>query len=164
MEKENTFNSRDFRDAMGLLPTGVTVVSAQCPDGELLGITINSFTSVSLDPPLISFCLAKSSRCLEVFRGLESFAVNILREDQSDLSRIFAESDDNKWAEVNYRSSVRSNPILEPNLAVFECKYHEEFESGDHVIVIGHVLDIEADDEERPLVFFRGRYVGVNQS
>ena len=164
MDSKSTFTSDDFRDALGLLPTGVTVVSARSAGGELLGITVNSFTSVSLEPPLISFCLAKSVRSLEEFRKVESFAVNILREDQREISRKFAQSDDDKWAEVNYRTSARSNPILEPNLAVFECKHREAYECGDHVIVIGHVLHIETNTEERPLVFFRGRYGGLNQS
>ena len=164
MDSKITFTSRDFRDALGLLPTGVTVVSARSAGGELLGITVNSFTSVSLEPPLISFCLAKSVRSLEEFRKVESFAVNILREDQREISLKFAQSDDNKWSEVNYRTSARSNPILEPNLAVFECKHQEEYEGGDHVIVVGHVLNFETDTQERPLIFFRGRYSGVNQA
>ena len=121
--------------------------------GELLGITVNSFTSVSLEPPLISFCLANSVRSLEEFRKVESFAVNILREDQTEISRKFAQSDDDKWAEVNYRTSARSNPILEPNLAVFECKHREEYECGDHVIVIGHVLHIETNTEGKAARF-----------
>ena len=155
------FTPDEFRKAMGLYPTGVTVVSGTTPDGEALGMTVNSFASVSLEPPLISFNLAKSMLGLEAFRSLTAFAVNLLREDQTEVSQQFAKAGTDKWADTGHHSGETASPILEPNIAVFECEPYAIHEAGDHVIVVGRVLRIETSEEAAPLVFFRGSYCGV---
>ena len=155
------FTSDEFRKAMGLYPTGVTVVSGTTPDGEALGMTVNSFASVSLEPPLISFNLAKNVRSLEAFRSLTAFAVNLLREDQTEESRRFAQVGADKWEDIGHRSGETASPILEPNIAVFECEPYAFHEAGDHVIVVGRVLRFKTSEEVAPLVFFRGSYCGV---
>ena len=155
------FTPDEFRKVMGLYPTGVTVVSGTTPDGEALGMTVNSFTSVSLDPPLISFNLAKSIRSLEAFRSLRAFAVNLLREDQVEVSERFAKAGIDKWEDTAHRSGETTSPILEPNIVVFECEPYAIHEAGDHVIVVGRVLRFKMSDEVAPLVFFRGSYCGV---
>ena len=155
------FTPDEFRKAMGLYPTGVTVVTGTTPDGEALGLTVNSFVSVSLEPPLISFNLAKGLRSQEAFRSLTAFAVNLLREDQTEVSRRFAKLGADKWADTNHRSGEKASPILEPNVAVFECEPYAFHEAGDHVIVVGRVLRFDMSEGVAPLVFFRGSYCGV---
>ena len=155
------FTPEEFRKAMGLYPTGVTIVTGTTPDGEALGMTVNSFTSVSLEPPLISFNLAKSLRSLEAFHSLTAFAVNLLREDQTEISQQFAQSGSDQWTNTNHRSGEAASPILEPNIAVFECEPYAFHEAGDHVIVVGRVLRFDMSEEVAPLVFFRGSYCGV---
>ncbi|MDP6573409.1 MAG: flavin reductase family protein [Rhodospirillales bacterium] len=155
------FTPDEFRKALGMYPTGVTVVSGKTADGEALGMTVNSFASVSLKPPLISFNLANSMRSLEAFRSLTTFAVNLLREDQTEVSRWFAKSGADKWADTGHRSGEMASPILQPNFAVFECEPYAFHEAGDHVIVVGRVLHFETSEGVAPLVFFRGSYCGV---
>ena len=149
---------------MGRVPTGVTVVTARCPKGELIGVTVNSFTSVSLDPPLISFCLDLLLHSLPTFKRVESYAVNVLREDQSDLSRNFAQTLGDKWSDVDYTLSARSNPILSESIAVFECRPFKEYECGDHIIFVGLVERLGDTRRGLPLVFFGGEYTGLRES
>lgn len=161
MDQKYSFTSGEFRDAMGKMPTGVTVLTAQCPSGEVIGVTVNSFTSVSLNPPLISFCLNRSLQSLPAFKKAEGFAVNVLREDQSDLSRNFSKSLGDKWSSVDYTLSALSNPIIAKSIAVFECHLFREYECGDHIIFLGHVEHLTSNREGLPLVFFDGEYTGL---
>lgn len=149
---------------MGRFPTGVTVVTARCSKGELVGVTVNSFTSVSLNPPLISFCLDLSLHSLPTFKRAENFAVNVLREEQSDLSRNFAKSLGDKWSDVEYTLSARSNPILAQSIAVFECRPFREYECGDHIIFVGRVEHLVGTRGGLPLVFFDREYTGLRES
>ncbi len=155
---EHRLGKREFRDALGCFATGVIVVTGVDSDGDLIGVTINSFSSVSLDPPLVSFCLAKSIRSFKRFGTLKGFALNVLREDQSRLSAQFAVADSDKWREIDYRLGIHAAPLIEPNLAVFQCLKHAEFDCGDHVMVIGRVEYAEHDDREAPLIFHKGSY------
>jgi flavin reductase (DIM6/NTAB) family NADH-FMN oxidoreductase RutF len=155
------FSAREFRNALGMFPTGVAVVTANAPGGRQIGVTVNSFTSVSLDPPLISFNVAKTLGSYDDLRQAETFAVNLLTDAQSRVSTGFARSQSDKWAGTMSRSGVTQNPVLLPHLAVFECARYAAHEAGDHLIIIGRVLHFEAADNETPLVFFRGRYRGV---
>lgn len=157
------FSPREFRSALGVFPTGVSIVTARAISGRHIGITVNSFVSVSLDPPLISFNLAKS---LESFRELvevETFAVNILTEAQSKVSQGFACAGTDKWSCVTSSVGPTANPIIEPNLAVFECSKYAQYEAGDHLIVVGRVLRFAVNENEAPLVFFRGAYRAVGE-
>jgi flavin reductase (DIM6/NTAB) family NADH-FMN oxidoreductase RutF len=156
-----SFSPREFRDALGLFPTGVSVVTACAPDGRQVGITVNSFTSVSLDPPLVSFNLARSLASLPDLLRAETFVVNLLTEGQSTVSQGFARALSDKWSGARARAGVTGNPVLEPRLAAFECARYATHEAGDHVIVVGRVLHFDIDDREAPLVFFRGRYRSI---
>jgi flavin reductase (DIM6/NTAB) family NADH-FMN oxidoreductase RutF len=159
-----SFTSRAFRNALGLFPTGVTVVTARGRDGRQIGITVNSFTSVSLDPPLISFNLARSLLSLEELLQVESFVVNVLTDSQRHLSLRFACGNSDKWACASSRPGrAVADPVLVPHLAAFECSRYAVYEAGDHVIVLGRVLHFEIDEAAAPLVFFRGHYRGVGQ-
>lgn len=159
-----SFPAREFRNALGLFPTGVAVVTATSAEGEVVGVTVNSFTSVSLNPPLVLVSLARSLRSFEVFRAASAFAVNLLREDQKQISGHFARRQVDKWQGVEHRLGAVSCPILYPNLAAFECVMHAQYDGGDHLLLLGRVLRFERDLElaARPLVYFRGQYRAVS--
>ena len=159
------FSPRQFRDALGLFPTGVTVVTARSPGGRLIGVTVNSFTSVSLDPPLILFNLARSLASLSELMQADVFAVNVLTDRQRDLSARFARARSDKWATpISRPGRVTGCPVLVPHLAAFECARYAAHEAGDHMIVVGRVLDFECNENASPLLFFRGGYRGVGES
>jgi 3-hydroxy-9,10-secoandrosta-1,3,5(10)-triene-9,17-dione monooxygenase reductase component len=152
------FSGREFRNALGMFPTGVAVITSRVPDGKLIGITVNSFTSVSLDPPLVSFNVAKSLGSFDDLMQLDTFVVNLLAESQSGVSSGFARANSDKWACSDSRTGLTGNPVLLPHLAVFECERYAVHEAGDHMIVLGRVVHFEVNEQEAPLVFFRGRY------
>lgn len=147
-----------YRQALGCFATGVTVITAQGPDGAPVGITANSFNSVSMDPPLILFSLSRQSYSLRAFLDSQTFAVNVLREDQRELSERFAKAQTDKWAEVGYDIWDTGCPILHDALAKFECRLRHTYEGGDHIIFVGKVIRFEYDPNGRPLVYYRGVY------
>jgi len=155
-----TFTSREFRDALGLFPTGIAVVCASDAGGRLAGVTVNSFTSVSLDPPLVLACLARSSRSIEIFNAAQHFAVTLLADGQRHISTIFASTTADRFAEVPHRIGLGGCPIIEPNLASFECDAYSRHDGGDHVLLLGKVVQIaiSAGTPPRPLLYFRGQY------
>jgi 3-hydroxy-9,10-secoandrosta-1,3,5(10)-triene-9,17-dione monooxygenase reductase component len=147
-----------LRDVLGCFATGVTVVTANGPSGEV-GITANSFTSVSLDPPLVLFCVANSSRSLKPIKRAKGFAVNILGKGQERLSKTFAAKVDDRFAEVSTRTDTTGAPVLSDALAFLDCELVESFERGDHLIVLGEVVSGGVlKDTAEPLLFFRGAY------
>ncbi len=157
-DEERTFHPELLRDVLGCFPTGVAVVTAVTPDGDLHGVTINSFNSVSLDPPLVLFSLSRGLNSLSALESAEAFAVNFLRDDQADLSSRFAAALTDKWTGIDYRAGFTGAPILSEALAVLECRPYAQYDGGDHVILVLRVTHIEADATRYPLVFFRGRY------
>ena len=153
-----TFTERMFRETLGMFPTGVAVVTARGVDGTLQGVTVNSFNSVSLDPPLVLFSLSRKLYSLNVFLSADAFAINFLKEDQQDLSIRFNKALSNKWERVTYKMGSTGAPVLLPALAVLECYPYAQYEGGDHVIVVGRVGHIECQECDSPLIYFRGRY------
>ena len=149
---------KEFRHALGSFATGVTVISAVGPRGELLGNTVNSFTSVSLDPPLILWCMGRHAISLKSYLSTDHFAVNILSADQEHFSTRFAKAGVEKWAEVPHELWASGCPILKGAAAVFECKTRHTYMGGDHVIFVGEVLNAAHDINAVPLVFHRGKY------
>jgi 3-hydroxy-9,10-secoandrosta-1,3,5(10)-triene-9,17-dione monooxygenase reductase component len=160
MQDAMSFTSREFRDALGLFPTGVCVVTACGEDGSLGGVTVNSFTSVSLDPPLILVSLARNLRSFPIFEVASHFAVTLLREDQRHVSAAFARTQGDKWADQQHRLGNVACPIIHPNLAAFECETYARHDGGDHILLLGRVIHLEkaGDAESRPLLYFRGSY------
>jgi flavin reductase (DIM6/NTAB) family NADH-FMN oxidoreductase RutF len=166
------FDARDFRNALGAFGTGVTVVTAAiagAPQGQaaregkaghFVGLTANSFSSVSLSPPLVLWSLALSSPSLEVFRSATHFVVNVLAEDQIGLSRRFGRSGDDKFAGVEHRLAACGAPILTGVSAYFECRTQAHYDGGDHVIFLGRVERYE-HTEKPALLFSRGRYLNA---
>lgn len=149
---------RTLRDVLGLFPTGITVVTAAGAEETPYGVTVNSFNSVSLDPPLVLFSLARGLCSLNALLSSQAFAVNFLREDQQHLSRQFATPFSPKWQNVKYRVGVTGSPVLEPVLAVLECRLYAQYDGGDHVIIVGRVVHVEKHIGHNPLLFFCGRY------
>lgn len=154
-----TFDSRAFRNALGSFATGIAVVTTIAPDDLPIGVTVNSFSSVSLDPPLVQFCLGRAAMSYEAFTTAPSFAVNILAEDQADLSVRFSKRDlQERWEGVGVERWDTGVPILSGCLASLECDREHIYEGGDHVIVVGRVRRLSATAEGKPLLYFRGSY------
>ncbi len=150
---------RAFRDAAGQFMTGVTVVTAVDQDGAPIGFTANSFTSVSLDPPMVLFCLGKESDSLPAFGDAGGFAINILSADQQDLSMRFASKGIDRFEGVDWIPGLHHAPVLAGSLAVFECSATHTYDGGDHLIFVGTVERLGAVDHDSPaLGYFRGRY------
>lgn len=151
-------DARTLRDALGCFATGVTVVTTRDGAGAPIGLTANSFSAVSLDPPLILFCLAKSSSNLARFRAAEHFAINVLHIGQQPTSGVFARSTEDRFQDVAWESWDTGAPILSGSLASFECATHEVVEAGDHLVFIGRVLRARFEPRRDPLLYFRGKY------
>jgi flavin reductase (DIM6/NTAB) family NADH-FMN oxidoreductase RutF len=156
--EESAITARALRDVLGNFPTGVAVVTAVGTNGTRYGVTVNSFNSVSLDPPLVLFSLCRALLSLDGILNTNAFAINFLREDQANLSVRFANPRSDKWQGVDFRAGVTGSPVLVPALAVLECRPYAQYDGGDHVIVVGQVVHVEMDSSRHPLVFFRGGY------
>ena len=148
---------RDYRRALGSFATGITVVTCALADGRRAGLTVNSFTSVSLEPPLVSWCLAVSAVSFTAFDTAPHFAVNVLAREQEPLVQHFASRLDDKFADVDATPGLGGAPLLAGCVARFECRRVGRFEAGDHVIYLGEV-ERYARFEGEPLVLVQGRY------
>lgn len=151
-------DSRKLRNAFGTFVTGVTVVTAYDQGGAPLGFTANSFTSVSLDPPLVLVCLAKSSRNYDALINTTGFAINILSETQIETSNTFARPVEDRFASVDWHDGPGGSPILDGVCGWFDCSMHKTVEAGDHVILIGRV-EAFGSTEAPGLGYARGAYV-----
>jgi flavin reductase (DIM6/NTAB) family NADH-FMN oxidoreductase RutF/DNA-binding MarR family transcriptional regulator len=151
-------DGKALRRTLGQFATGVTVVTAAHPaTGEIVGMTANSFSSVSLDPPLVLWSIVREAKSLPVFLEATHFAINILSEQQLDHSNRFSRPGSDKFAEVAWRPGLGGAPVLEGTAAVFECARHAEHDGGDHIIMVGEVGRF-ARFERPGLVFAQGRY------
>jgi flavin reductase (DIM6/NTAB) family NADH-FMN oxidoreductase RutF len=146
-----------MRDVLGHFATGVTVVTAVVPDGPI-GFTCQSFSSLSLDPPLVAFAPARTSTTWPRLRAAGQFCVNVLAEGQQDLSSAFARSGTDKFAGVVWAPSPCGSPMLEGVVAWIDASLWAEYDGGDHTIVVARVLDLGAAPGRAPLVFHRGSY------
>jgi len=146
-----------FRQLMGRFATGVTVVTVMSPDGTPSGMTVNSLSSVSLDPPLVSICIDQGAVMHAALTGAPGFVVNILRSDQEAVSRRFAEDLPDRFDGVGYGLSSDGQPILDGVLAHLECTGHASIEAGDHSVFLGRVVG-GASGGGRPLLFYQGGY------
>ena len=158
---DQAFDPRDFRNALGTFPTGVCIVTTVSPDGTPIGLTCNSFSSVSLSPALVLWSLSLRSPNLSNFLQAPSFAINILAAQQRDLSQRFAQSISNKFEGVNQISGRLGIPLIGEAAAHLECRNETRYYSGDHVIFIGHVLHYAYRPCD-PLVFCKGKYVNLH--
>jgi 3-hydroxy-9,10-secoandrosta-1,3,5(10)-triene-9,17-dione monooxygenase reductase component len=155
--------SLDLRHAFGHFATGVTVVTTTAVDGARIGLTVNSFSSLSLEPPLVLWSVGKSSTSYAVFRDARRFAIHVLHVGQEALARRFALRDARRFEGIASSAGLGGVPLLDDYLACFECETHQVLEGGDHSIVVGRVLDYRLRPGE-PLLFFRGGFgIAVNR-
>ncbi|MEM1273293.1 MAG: flavin reductase family protein [Pseudomonadota bacterium] len=153
----SAFDNTQFRAVLGTFPTGVVIVSTLL-DGQPEGMTIGAFTSVSLDPPLVGFLPAKSSKTWPKIRTAGSFTINVLADDQRALCSAFARTSDQKFDGVDWHQSKHGTPHLAGALAWLDCTLHTTFEAGDHDIALGQVCALTRGADKPPLVFFGGQY------
>lgn len=159
--QKKTFDQKDFRKALGQFPTGVTIVTTLSDTGEPIGMTASSFNSVSMNPPLILWSIDHRAHSLEIFENCEYFAVNILGEQQQDLSNLFASTGADKFKETEFSKGAGQSPLLPNCVAQLECKTWNTYDGGDHTIIIGEVLDYRHDDSQNALVFYQGDYAEI---
>lgn len=154
------FEERQFRDALGAFPTGVAVVTGLTDRGERVGVTVSSFNSVSISPPLVLFSIARHAHSYSAWTSMRAYAVNVLSQQQEEISNRFARALGDKWAGLIVLDGTNGLPILPNALAVFECEAHARYDGGDHDIFVGRVVNLRrhAHKQEQPLIFFGGRY------
>lgn len=155
---EGSAPSSYFRAVLGNFPTGVAFISATGADGATVGMVVGSFTSVSLDPPLVAFLPDKSSTSFPKIREAGRFAVNVLASDQADTCRLLASKVPDKFLSVSWDTSTAGVPVLADSVAWVECEITQVVDAGDHYIVLGAVSDLKVESNKMPLVFFRGEY------
>ncbi|MGW6172256.1 flavin reductase family protein [Arthrobacter sp. NPDC055138] len=154
----STIDAQTFRQVLGSFLTGVTVITTVGPDGEYRGITANSFASVSLDPPLVLFCIGKQSSNCDAFEQSEGFNVHILSSDQQSLARQFVRgTPEEKFANVSVQETETGSPLLTDANSWLACRKHQVVDAGDHYIIIGEVYECDAQDA-RPLGFFQSQF------
>lgn len=152
------FDPKGFRDSLGCFPTGVAVVTTLDANGAPVGLTVNSFNSVSMAPPLVLWSLKLDAGCLPVFRACKGFAVNVLAANQIKIARQFSKPVEDRFAHVPWQTGESGFPVLDGTAAFFECQSSARYPGGDHEIFLGEVLRHSSADRE-PLVFGKGRLV-----
>lgn len=152
-----SLDAKELRNVMGHFATGVTVVTTKDSNGQNFGITANAFTSVSLDPPLVLVCIDKNAQCYPCFEESGIFAVNILNQQQQEISRRFATKGIDKFEGLSWRSGSSGAPLIDGAVGYVECRIVERFEGGDHMIYLAEVICGTVTSGE-PLLFFRAKY------
>ena len=152
------FSSPEFRAALAMFATGVTIVTTRDAAGKPIGVTANSFNSVSLSPPLVLWSLARIAGSMPTFERGSHYAINILAADQHRLAERFSGKSMNRFAGVAFREGAGGAPVLEGSAAVFECFNRSQYEEGDHVIFVGEVEHCSRREGATPLIFHGGRY------
>jgi 3-hydroxy-9,10-secoandrosta-1,3,5(10)-triene-9,17-dione monooxygenase reductase component len=151
--------SAEYRHVLGHFLTGVTIITAIDPASKLpVGLAASSFTSVSLDPPLVLFCAGNTSSTWPKIKAAGSFCVNVLGDDGEAISRTFGSRVDDKFAGLGWTAGPSGSPMLNDALATMDCTIDNEVDAGDHVIVVGRILALAAKDSGGPLAYFRGGY------
>jgi flavin reductase (DIM6/NTAB) family NADH-FMN oxidoreductase RutF len=156
-EQRIVIDSRRFREVCGHYATGVAVVTACGGQAGMVGVTVNSFTSVSLDPPLVQFSLDRKASVFPIFTDATHFVINVLSTEQRQHSSRFALKSD-AFEEVVYAAGMHGCPVLEGCIANIECEKYAVYDAGDHVIILGRVTALHCASETEPLLFFRGSY------
>jgi flavin reductase (DIM6/NTAB) family NADH-FMN oxidoreductase RutF len=157
-EYRSGHDPRTLRDALGCFATGVTVVTCLSEAGDPAGLTVNSFTSVSLDPPLLLVCVHKMAASADALIGASHFAINVLQTGQQPASIRFSTRDEDRFGVTPWACGEAGAPILEDSLCVFECERFAVYDGGDHHILVGRVAKASFDASLDPLLYFRGRY------
>ncbi|NIC41739.1 flavin reductase family protein [Aquabacterium sp. A08] len=147
-----------FRAALGRFATGVTIVTARSPDGALVGLTANSFNSVSLAPPLVLWSLSRQSASMPAFQAGTHYAINVLGAQQRELALRFASKGVDRWDGVPYTEGAAGVPLLDGAVAVFECLNRSRYEEGDHIIFVGEVERCSHRTDTPPLLYHGGQF------
>lgn len=153
-----SFSTPEFRMALGMFATGVTIVTARTASGALVGLTANSFNSVSLEPPLVLWSLSRAAASMPAFSTGSHYAINILGADQQDLARRFAAKGVDRFADVDFVEGAGGAPILAGAAASFECFNRSRYEEGDHVIFVGEVERCTHREGASPLLYHGGKF------
>ena len=153
-----------LRRAFGQFATGVAIIGARAGDGSLVGMTVNSFASVSIEPPLVMYCPAKALSAYAVYAGARYFSASVLAVEQQSLSERFSRKSERKWADVAYTLGETGVPLLDEAIACFECEAEACHDAGDHGIVLGRVLALRVAGAGEPLIFHRSRYCRLAQA
>ena len=153
-----SFSRHEFRSSLAMFATGVTIVTARTPEGELLGLTANSFNSVSMNPPLVLWSLSRAASSMAALSTGSHYAINILASDQKELAERFAGTKDERWKAVAFTESTSGLPLLDGAAASFECFNRSRYEEGDHVIFVGEVERCQHRVGAAPLLFHGGRF------
>jgi flavin reductase (DIM6/NTAB) family NADH-FMN oxidoreductase RutF len=157
-----SIDDHSFRKALGCFATGVTVVTTLNPDTRApAGVTVSAFSSLSLDPPLVLFCLGGKTSSLDSFKRFGHFGINLLSAQQREVSTRFASRSDDKWAGVTWEAGHSGVPLLGGCLATLECSLVNIHDGGDHVIFVGRVEHLKVEEGGAPLIYFRGAYMDV---
>ena len=162
-QTQDNFDSSLLRQTLGCFPTGVVVAATVGDNGAPVGLTINSFNSVSLDPPLILWSLALTAPSISAFRTHSSFTINILSAEQKTLGLHFAKPSEEKFRNVDWREGYDGAPVICNALATLECRTYRRYEGGDHEIVLGEVMRLGSSDK-KPLVYHRGEFTELADS
>ena len=152
-------DGRELRNIFALFPTGVAIVTARGLEGDWIGATVSSFNSVSLDPPLVLFSMARTAKSFASWEAAESFAVNILSEKQREISSQFSRSSGDKWQGVSRSLADESGlPLIDGAIGTLQCRTWARYDGGDHLIIVGEVFAAVKSSAEKPLVFAASRY------
>jgi flavin reductase (DIM6/NTAB) family NADH-FMN oxidoreductase RutF len=152
------FSALEFRASLAMFATGVTIVTARTPEGELIGLTANSFNSLSLDPPLVLWSLAQAAGSMPALSSGTHYAINVLAADQKALAERFASRRDDRWAGVAYTDGASGAPLITGAAASFECFNRSRYQEGDHVIFVGEVERCSHQPGAAPLLFHGGKF------
>lgn len=158
--EDQVFDPRVFRNTLGLYASGIVVISAFDGVKDAVGFTCQSFYSVSIDPPLVSFSVMRNSSTYPRIRDLGKFSINVLADSQISVSNQFASKCPDRWAGIDWSLTRNKNPIIAGTLMWLDCELYAEYEAGDHYIVVGKVTEISPQDwsEKEPLLYFKGKY------
>lgn len=152
------FDSKNLRNVLGFFTTGVAIITTQDSEGKSVGVTVNSFSSVSLSPPLILFSMATTSNCTSTFEACKVFTVNVLGTRQKDLALMFAKPSSADWDSVAIAQGDNGCPKIEGSIAHLECEMFNIVPGGDHLIFIGKVTGIRSEEHDAPLIYYRGAF------
>lgn len=154
---KSDFTSAELRSSLALFATGIAIATTS--DGnERAGITVNSFSSVSMTPPLVLFSLNRNLRSFALFERASGFSINVLRHDQRAMSEQFSRGGESKWNDVDWETGKHGGIIIRPSLASFDCRLRHCYDGGDHAIFVGEVVALSSESVHEPLIYFRSRY------
>lgn len=159
--KNEAVDIKQFRNALGNFATGVCVVTVVTEAGASIGMTINSFASISLEPPLVSWSIQHNSECFDHFNNANNFAINILAIDQQELSREYSRKGQHELKADHFYQGLTGLPLLRGALTTFECRLWARYPGGDHLILVGEVLEFAARPAGRALGFYKGMYTEI---